>query len=711
MTVNSSGTATDTGNGDVLNLTGKATFTNTGTYELQDNGDSIVSSDGTGTFINAGTLAKTGTGASFIRSTSTKQPRLPKRSWNHFGRLEHGELEFRDGGTFTGATTLNTSAGSGKVDFNTGTFTVAESASFQGGEDDLALFMESQNSLLAIEGNLTLDVLTLAGGDVQIDSNNTGVSTLGVGQLRVISTGSSITGSNTTTPDDVLNIGTSGFDLQHSIEISGLTVNSTGTATMAPGFFDELNLTGNTTFNNAGTFEFQGSNAIVSSDGTGIFVNAGTLGNTGSNASFIGSTATNSDLTFLNSDATISVASGSEIEFRDGGTFDGVTTLNTSGGTGKIDLNTGTFTVDVAASFQGVSTGDRALFMENQNGTLLIGNSLTLDALTLAGGAVVLDLPGDGVATLSLDELRVTNSGSSITGVNGSSPDDILNLNTTFEQPAAFTLRGLIVNSQATVTSGSGCCVNLYLSDNTVFNNSGIFQFQGSSGGLSSASPDSGDTDAGVFINTGTIAKLDASITRIGETAGTLAFQNNGGTISVVSGGELEFREGGTFTGVTTLNTAAGAGKVDLPVRHIYGGRSSFIRWRQSIRSCAFLGTGGESVDSTLNIEGDLTLDALGLFVDATVNVDSNSDGASTLSVGQITTNGLSNNIIGGADDLLVVGAGGLQMSSTFTLSGLSATSPLTTISAGSLKRLDLNDGAVFTKTPAHLILEVLLKR
>ena len=96
--------------------------------------------------------------------------------------------------------------------------------------------------------------------------------------------------------------------------------------------------------------------------------------------------------------------------------------------------------------------------MENQNGTLLIGNSLTLGALTLAGGAVVLDLPGDGVATLSLDELRVTNSGSSITGVNGSSPDDILNLNTTFEQPAAFTLRGLVVNSQATVTSGSGCC-------------------------------------------------------------------------------------------------------------------------------------------------------------------------------------------------------------------------------------------------------------
>ena len=45
-----------------------------------------------------------------------------------------------------------------------------------------------------------------------------------------------------------------------------------------------------------------------------------------------------------------------------------------------------------------------------------------------------------------------------------------------------------------------------------------------------------------------------------------------------------------------------------------------------------------------------------------------------------------------------VVGAGVLQMSSTFTLSGLSATSPLTTISAGSLKRLDLYDG-VFANT------------
>ena len=45
--------------------------------------------------------------------------------------------------------------------------------------------MESQNGVLAIEGDLTLDVLTLGGGDVQIDSNNNGASTLTVGQLRL----------------------------------------------------------------------------------------------------------------------------------------------------------------------------------------------------------------------------------------------------------------------------------------------------------------------------------------------------------------------------------------------------------------------------------------------------------------------------------------------------------------------------------------------
>ena len=161
---------------------------------------------------------------------------------------------------------------------------------------------------------------------------------------------------------------------------------------------------------------------------------------------------------------------------------------------------------------------------------------------------------------------------------------------------------------------------------------------------------------------------------------------------------------------MTTLNTAAGAGKVDLRFgTFTVDEAASFVGVNPSDRAL-FLGTGGESADSTLNIEGDLTLDALGLFVDATVNVDSNSDGASTLSVGQITTNGLSNTIIGGADDLLVVGAGGLQMSSTFTLSGLSATSPLTTISAGSLKRLDLMT-ALPLRTPVRLILAVLRKR
>ena len=169
-------------------------------------------------------MAKTGTSTSFIGSTATGSNLTFQNTGGIISVASGGELQFNDGGTFTGATTLNTSASSGKVDFNTGTFTVAESASFQGGTDDLALFMESQNSLRdAIEGNLTLDVLTLAGGDVQIDSsNNTGVSTLTVGQLRVTSTGSSITGSNTTTPDDVLNIGASGFNLTAGLRTLGI---------------------------------------------------------------------------------------------------------------------------------------------------------------------------------------------------------------------------------------------------------------------------------------------------------------------------------------------------------------------------------------------------------------------------------------------------------------------------------------------------------
>ena len=227
-------------------------------------------------FINTGTLAKTVANFSAFGSTTTGDLAFQNVSGT-ISVVSGGELQFNDGGTFTGETTLNTAAGAGKVDFNTGTFTVAESASFQGNTADLALFMESQNGVLAIEGDLTLDVLTLGGGDVQIDSNNNGASTLTVGQLRVISTGSSITGFNASVVDDALNI-LSGFDLQQDFELSALTVNSSGTTTIDIGGSDDLNLTGSTTFNNTGTFELQGTfDSIVSTDATGTFNNTGTL--------------------------------------------------------------------------------------------------------------------------------------------------------------------------------------------------------------------------------------------------------------------------------------------------------------------------------------------------------------------------------------------------------------------------------------------------
>ena len=295
----------------------------------------------------------------------------------------------------------------------------------RGGTDDLTLFMESTSGTLAIEGDLTLDVLTLAGGDVQIDSNNNGASTLTVGQLRVISTGSSITGFNTSVVDDALNI-LSGFDLQQDFELSGLTVNSSGTTTTDVGNGDELDLTGNTTFNNSGSYEIEGSDPVISSDSTGTFINTGTLAKTVANFSAFGSTTTG-DLAFQNAGGTISVVSGGELEFRDGGTFTGVTTLSTAAGAGKIDFNTGTFTVAESASFQG-GTDDLALFMESQNSLLAIEGDLTLDVLTLAGGDVQIDSNNTGVSTLGVGQLRVTSTGSSITGSDTTTPDDVLNI-------------------------------------------------------------------------------------------------------------------------------------------------------------------------------------------------------------------------------------------------------------------------------------------
>ena len=107
-------------------------------------------------------------------------------------------FQFRDGGTFTGVTTLNTSAGAGTIDFNAGTFTVAEEAATVGGNaNEKSIRMGGSNGTLAIEGNLSLDSLTMAGGDVQLDSNNDSSSVLNVEQLIVSSTGSAITGADT----------------------------------------------------------------------------------------------------------------------------------------------------------------------------------------------------------------------------------------------------------------------------------------------------------------------------------------------------------------------------------------------------------------------------------------------------------------------------------------------------------------------------------
>ena len=455
-------------------------------------------------------MAKTGTNTSFIGSTATGSNLIFQNAGGTISVASGGELQFEDGGTFTGVTTLNTSAGAGKIDFARGTFTVDESASFQGGTDDLTLFMESTSGTLAIEGDLTLDVLTLAGGDVQIDSNNTGVSTLGVGQLRVISTGSSIIGSNTTTPDDVLNIGASGFNLQQNFELSALTANSTGTATDT-GNSDDLNLTGKATFNNTGVYELQDSDSIVSSDGTGTFINAGTLAKTGTGTSFIGSTSTTSNLTFQNTGGIISVASGGELQFNDGGTFTGATTLNTAAGAGKVDFNTGTFTVAESASFQG-NTDDLALFMESANGLLAIEGNLTLDVLTLAGGAVQIDSNNTGVSTLGVGQLGVTSTGSSIIGSNTTTPDDVLNIGASgFTLQQNFELSALTVNSTGTATdTGNGDVLNL--TGKATFNNTGIYELQDNDSIVSS-------DGTGTFINAGTLAKTGTGASSIGSTS------------------------------------------------------------------------------------------------------------------------------------------------------------------------------------------------
>ena len=104
---------------------------------------------------------------------------------NNGGTLVVGagsELRFLNGGDFNN-TFLDTSAGAGKIDLSLGKFTVNDGAIFSGvNAGDRVLFLDG--GTLEIQGSLALDTLHLSGGDLQIDSDSNGASTLTVNTLN-----------------------------------------------------------------------------------------------------------------------------------------------------------------------------------------------------------------------------------------------------------------------------------------------------------------------------------------------------------------------------------------------------------------------------------------------------------------------------------------------------------------------------------------------
>ena len=106
---------------------------------------------------------------------------------------------------------------------------------------------------LEVQGSLALDTLHLSGGDLQIDSDSNGASTLTVNTLNWLAPQSLVSGSaQAGSVDDGLLVGSGGMNINTAggtYELQGLNISSLNTALGAPAQTTTLRLTGDTSFN------------------------------------------------------------------------------------------------------------------------------------------------------------------------------------------------------------------------------------------------------------------------------------------------------------------------------------------------------------------------------------------------------------------------------------------------------------------------------
>ena len=573
------------------------------------------------------------------------------------------------------------------ISFQSGPLTVSGTATFSA---DLSV----SSDVLTLNGSASMTTLELDGGYL------TGPATITVSGLLTLQGGSMCTvysnGVCGTPTTNAVTKANGGISISSYSYLVGRTLNNAGVATYTSGYY--LALTNGAIVNNAAKAVWDVSNGgrLYSSDGTGVFNNAGTFQSSGSGGSQIQATFNNTGAVQVTGTSTQqfedggscgssctgswSVGSGSTLEFYNG-TF---ALSGTISGAGSVIHNTtetltGTYNVTGATNLAGtVSFGT----VSNVGALTVSGgvanfakNALTVSSMTLSGGTYygtgtltvsgLLTLQGGSMCTVYSNGVCGTPTTNAVTKANGgisiSSYSYLVGRTLNNAGVASYTSgyylalnNGTIVNNLAKAVWDVSNGGRLYSSDATgVFNNAGTFRSLGNGSSSIQAT----------FNNTGLVEMTGTSTQQFAD--GGSCGSSCSGSWSVSSGSTLQFYNGifalsgaisgagtvihsatetltGTYnvTGATNLTGTVSFGIVSsVGVLTVSSGVANFGKNALTVPSMTlsggtFYGTGTLTVTGLLTFGGGsmCTLYSSGSCVTPTTNALTNANGGISIS-------------------------------------------------------------------------------
>ena len=567
VTFNNNGTVTSQIGGASLLINDNSVFNNNGVYRFLG-GDLISRNSGTGTFNNNGEIE---VGGAFTATFNNGA------FFNAGGTLDSGAgtLNLNSGGTYTGNLTLD----GANVRMNAGTHNIADGVTITG--------ILNVTGGTASFGSVTANgLVNYVSGGFNVTAGDTLMLNAGMNWSSNI--GISGPGAITLPAGQIMAM-TGNFD--HAL--SNVTFNNNGTVTSQIGGASLL-INDSSVFNNNGIYRFQGGDVISRNSGPGTFNNTGEMEVGGA------FTANFNNVAFFNTGGTIDGGAGT-LNLNAGGTYTGNLTV----GGANVRMNAGTHSLADGVTVNGI--------LNVTGGTASFG-SVTANGLVnySAGGFNV--TAGDTL-TLNAGMNWSSNTGISGPGAIALSAGQTLAMTGNFDHA----LSNVTFNNNGTMTSQIGGA-SLLINDSSVFNNSGVYRFQG--GDVISR-----NSGAGTFSNTGEI-EVGGAFT---GTVNNVAFFNTGGTLDS-GAGTLNLNAGGSHSGVMTVE----------------GANVRFAAGTHTFNTASFAGAGAINVQGAALVFSDTTWNRSLNFTSGSVDV-----AAATTTTIPVAANVVINHAVGGVGTLV----------------------------------------------------------